>query len=252
MTLKSLYNLFLSHKESEFIMKEYNAILLYRFIRKHPIKRILDLGTGIGLSATVCALALKDKGETDYHIDSVEQFDKCIKVANEIIPIELKEHITIHKSETKVWQHPKIPYQFFSNYATIPEGDYQLMINDGPSFFMLGEDFIDLPNGTITEHLDRIKPGTFIVWDGRTPALKLLERYFPDNFEVYRHNQRGDDFNILRRLDNPPIFKDDRLKEIKETTNFFKGLYEKDTFTTNGQTPSRENEALNSGASETL
>src|SRR3990167_626340 len=172
LTLKALYNLFSSHKEGGYILQEYNAILLYRFIRKHPIKRILDLGTGIGLSAAVCALALKDKNETqpmfmanpDYHIDSVEQFDKCIKIANELIPEEFKPYITIHKSEAKVWQHSQIPYQFFSNYTTLPEGDYDLIINDGPCFWRDGETLIDLPNGTITEMLmeDKIKAGAFI------------------------------------------------------------------------------------------
>ena len=149
MKIESLYKLFKSHPESNYIMEYQNVVLLYKFIKNNPIKRILDLGTGLGLSASVCALALKDKGETDYHIDSLEQFDKCIKIADKLIPLELKEHITIHKSETKVWQHPKIPYQFFSNYETLPEGDYDLIINDGPCFWLEGDTFVDLPNGTI-------------------------------------------------------------------------------------------------------
>jgi|SRR3990167_348776 len=139
MNLKNLYQLFLSHPENAYLMKYHNVLLLYKFIRNHPIKRVLDLGTGLGLSAAVCALAFKDKGEADYHIDSVEQFDKCIKLANELIPQELKEHITIHKSEVKVWQHPKIPYQFFSNYAALPEQPkegWDLIIQDGPCFWL--------------------------------------------------------------------------------------------------------------------
>jgi len=221
--------------------------LLYNFLKKHPIKRVLDLGTGISLSASVCALALKDKGE-EGHIDTVEQFDKCIKLAEELIPEELKPYITIHKSDVKVWQHPQIPYQFFSNYTTIPEGDYDLIINDGPPYFMEGETFVDLPNGTITEMMDRIKPGTFVAWDGRIQALQLLERYFADNFEIYRVAQRGDDFNILRRLDTPPTFRDDRLLGIKDT-GYFKGLYEKDTTTStpNLQTPQSEDAITNTG-----
>ena len=249
MKIESLYKLFKSHPESNYIMEYQNVVLLYKFIKNNPIKRILDLGTGLGLSASVCALALKDKGETDYHIDSLEQFDKCIKIADKLIPLELKEHITIHKSETKVWQHPKIPYQFFSNYETLPEGDYDLIINDGPCFWLEGDTFVDLPNGTITEIMDRIKPGTFIAWDGRIHALQLLERYFADNFELYRSNQRGDDFNVLRRLDTPQNFRDDRLKGIKDTSTFFKGLYEKETIAPlDGSTAQSEDATANQGA----
>jgi len=87
---------------------------------------------------------------------------------------------------------------------------------------------IDLPNGTITEIMDKIKPGTFVAWDGRIQALGLLERFCADNFELYRVNQRGDDFNVLRRLNTSPNFRDDRLQKIKEESTFFKGLYEKD------------------------
>jgi len=229
-------------------MKYYNALLLYKFIRNRPIKRVLDLGTGLGLSTAVCALAFQDKGETDYHIDSIEQFDKCIKLANELIPKELMEHITIHKSEVKVWQHSKLPYQYFSNYETLPKGDYDLIINDGPSFYLQGEHLVDLPNGTITEMLDKIKPGTFIAWDGRIQAVSILERYFADNFELYRANQRGDDFNVIRRLDTPITFRDDKLVGLKETTTFFKDN-EKETITppVDGSSAPSEDATLNQG-----
>ena len=226
MELKTLYKLFKTHKEGSYVMESQNAVLLYQFVRKHPIKRVLDLGTGIGLSSAVCALAFLDKGEKEGHIDTVEQFDKCINLANELIPEELKPYITIHKSDVKVWQHSQIPHQFFSNYTALPEGDYDLIINDGPPYFMQNDVFVDLPNGTITENLDKIKAGTFVAWDGRLLALQLLERYFADNFEIYRTNQRGDDFNILRRLDTT-TFRDDRLKIITDT-GYFNGLYEKD------------------------
>jgi SAM-dependent methyltransferase len=247
MNLKQLYKLFDSHPENKYLMKYYNALLLYKFIKHHPIKRVLDLGTGLGLSAAVCALAFKDKGETDYHIDSVEQFDKCIKLANELIPKELTEHTTIHRSEVKVWQHPQIPYQFFSNYETLPEGDYDLIINDGPCFYMDEDIFIDLPNGTITEIMDRIKPGTFVAWDGRIHALNILERFCADNFELYRVNQRGDDLNILRRLDTPPTFRDD-----KEDTTFFKDNEKETMYPTDRQTTPSKDETSNTGASKTL
>lgn len=230
MNLKNLHDLFRNHPEGTWVMQPQNAQLLYRFVKNHPIKRILDLGCGIGLSSAICALAMKDKGKTEYHIDSVEQFDKCIKIAKDLIPEELQEHLTIHKSNTKVWSYEGIPYQFFSNYETLPEGDYDLIINDGPSFWAEGDKLIDLPNGTITEMLlqGRIKPGTFVIWDGRESMLMFLERFFGSEersesvFELYRANQRGDDFNIIRRLDTPVVCRDYKLKLMREQTSFFK------------------------------
>lgn len=209
-------------------MQYYNAVLLYDFVKKHNIKKVLDLGTGIGLSAAICALALKEKGE-DYQIDSLEQFDKCIKIAKDLIPQELQEHITIHKSNTKVWSYEGIPYQNFSNFETIPEGEFDLIINDGPTHWMDGNSFIDLPNGTVTEMLvnGRIKPGAFVVWDGRQSMLAILERYFGSEepsesaFELYRPAQRTDDLNILRRLDTPVVCRDYKLFLMKRDTTFF-------------------------------
>lgn len=217
MKLESLYKIFAKGKDGYWIMEPANANLIYNFIKKHPIKRVLDLGTGIGTSAAVIALALKDKGETDYHIDSVEQFDKCVKLANKLIPEELKEHLTIHKSEAEVWQTPNIPYQYFSTYETLPEGDWDLIVNDGPGPFMVDGHHIDVPNGTITKLLEqgKIKSGAFVAWDGRLHMLKVLERYYSQNFFLYRPAQRGDDLNILERKDNPLTFFDDKLEELR-------------------------------------
>ena len=71
MQLQSLFNYFKSHPESSWLMEPQNCQKLYEFVMKHPIKNVLDLGTGIGLSASVVALALKDKGEKDFRIDSL-------------------------------------------------------------------------------------------------------------------------------------------------------------------------------------
>ena len=118
--IKNLYKLFKEHKEGRWIMETPNVESLYVLIKSYPIKRVLDLGTGIGCSAAIIAQTLLDKGETDFHIDSVEQFDKCIKIANELIPLELKKYITIHKSNALLWMTEKIPYETFSIFETLP------------------------------------------------------------------------------------------------------------------------------------
>jgi len=210
MNLKNLYNSFAQHPEGNWIMQPRNAQLLYQFVKQYPIKKVLDLGTGIGCSASIIALALKEKGETDFHIDSVEQSDKCIKLANELIPEELLKYITIHKSNVVVWQTEKIPYVNLSVFDKLPEEDYDLILNDGPGPFMQDDHFIDLPNGTIHQLLleDKLKSGTYVVFDGRILSLRSLERYFGDNFYLHPGVDPRGELNIIERKNNPVQFKD--------------------------------------------
>ena len=225
--IKNLYKLFKEHKEGRWIMETPNVESLYVLIKSYPIKRVLDLGTGIGCSAAIIAQTLLDKGETDFHIDSVEQFDKCIKIANELIPLELKKYITIHKSNALLWTTEKIPYETFSIFETLPEGDYDLILNDGPAPWQEGENYIELPNATILKMLleDKLKPGTLIAFDGRISSIATLERYFQDNFKLVMPT-KNTDFNVIRRQDNLVLFYDQRLKVMRDST-YFKD-YEKD------------------------
>lgn len=231
MKIEALYKHFNSHPESKWIMEEPNANSLCQFVKEYPIKRVLDLGTGIGCSAALIAQTLIDKGETDFHIDSVEQFDKCIKIANELIPPELKEHITIHKSNAVLWTTDKIPYETFSIFETFPEGDYDLILNDGPAPWAEGENYIELPNATILKMLleDKLKPGTLIAYDGRISSIMTLERYFQDNFKLVKPT-KNTDFNVIRRQNNSVLFCDQRLKAMQNST-YFKD-HEKETLPT--------------------
>lgn len=216
LTLNTLYKHFIQHPEANWIMKPANGRALYDFISQTPnIKRVLDLGTGIGLSPAIAALALLNKGEKDFHVDTIEQYDKCITIANEVIPEELKKYITIHKSETEVWETDYMPYQSLSNFKKIPGWDYDLIINDGPGPWRSedGLKYIELPNGTIHRALieDKLKPNTYIAYDGRVSSLGLLERYFSGNFYLIKPASQGNNLNIIQRKDNPFKFQDERL-----------------------------------------
>jgi len=222
MKLEELYKLFSSHKEGRWTINAMLAKRLYSFIQETKVENILELGTGIGGGTALMSLSLKEKGQS-CKITSMEQYDKCIKLANELIPEELKENITIHKSEVEVWKNDKIPYQYFSVYKEIPEGDYDLIVADGPASWKDGENYIDLPNGDVMRLLlaGRVKPRTKIIWDKRIPALRLLERFYGDNFFLVEYNTRGG-WHILEKKDEPLKFEDAQLKVLTEQTTFFK------------------------------
>lgn len=120
-------------------MKERNVHVLYDFVKKNDFKRILDLGTGIGLSAATIALALKNNESNDFEIHTVEQNEKCYKIAQKIMPEELKMNIQFHHIKATIWMNPDIPFQSFSIYEYLPEGEYDLIINDGSGPFLMSE-----------------------------------------------------------------------------------------------------------------
>ena len=95
---------------------------------------------------------------------------------------------------------------------------------------------------------NKLKTGTYIAWDGRTQALRLLERYYADNFYLARPAQRNDDFNILERKEGLVSFKDEKLENMK-LSNYFN---EKDLPTTNGAPSQGEDATTNTGTPKTL
>jgi hypothetical protein len=221
LNIKNLYQYFSTHPEGAWVMNWQNAFELYKFIKSHDVHKVLDLGTGIGLSASVMALAFSEKGEKDFHIDSVEQFEKCIKLADELIPEPLRANISLHKANPIVWETEQIPYTSFSIHDKLPEGDYDLIINDGPGPFLEDGKYIDLPNGTIHKLLleGKIKSGTFIVYDGRLTSLRLIERYFGHNFYLHPRTTKGD-FNVIERKDNLVECLDDKLPAMEQMGYF--------------------------------
>lgn len=225
MTLQNLYKYYHSHPESKWIMSWENTQLLYKFVREHPVKKILTLGTGIGLSDAVIALALKDKNEPqidsiNHQIDTLEPFEKCFKLAQELMPEKLKINIKFHRIDPIVWNTDKIAYQNFANFKEIPDNDYEMILVDGPGHWLTEDGhYLELPNGDVMKMLieGKLKPNTYIVWDGRIQALKTLERYFSDNF--YLIPEKGD-FNVIQRKDNSTVFSDTKKETMKEAGYF--------------------------------
>jgi len=221
LNIKTLYNYYADHPESTWIMQPDAAPHLYSFIKKNNFTKILDLGTGIGCTAAIIALAFEEKGTKDYEIHTLEQYDKCRKIAEEIIPKPLKKNVTFYTSEAVVWDMEDIPYRNFLTYKEIPEGDFDLILVDGPGDFIENKRCIDLPSGDVLKmHTEgKIKPGTNIAWDGRIGSLQIIEKFFSDNFYLIP-TAANSDFNIIERKEGKVSFQDERYKVMKKRGYF--------------------------------
>ena len=83
-TLGKLYSIFQNSPEGYWILNKENALTLYKLVHQIQPKNILDLGSGIGASTSVLALAAHE-GKTT----GVEQFKKCIDIAEKLVPEHL-------------------------------------------------------------------------------------------------------------------------------------------------------------------
>lgn len=246
--LRDLYNSFTKSPEAAWIMTFPNAVDLYNFITQCPIKKVLGLGTGIGLSDAIIALAWKNKGEKEAKLITVEQYDKCIRLAKELIPKELQTYIEFFKSEPTVWANDKLPYLYFSVYKELPsiEGGFDLIINDGPSPFVDAKGYyVDIPNGTIHKLTleDQIKPGSYVIYDGRVSSINLLERYFDKCYYICTVPKLGSDFFLLERKSSPVEVLDVKYEAMKNQTIYFKNHEEqKNIVSSDKQSPSGKTE----------
>lgn len=220
-TLQSIYNLFGQDSNGYWIMHPQNAKRLYNLIKQNPkIKTILDLGTGIGCSASIAALALMDS-ERKGHVHTMEQFAHVKERAEQVVPEELKAYITFHQSDVVPMAHPEIPYQFFSTYKKLPAKKWDLIIVDGPGPFEEDGKYVDLANGDVLKLLaeGKMAPGVQVAFDGRRNALATLERYYADCFYLALPGGNTD-FNVLERKDVEPVLRDVKHENMKNIGYF--------------------------------
>jgi len=220
-SLKTLYDYYVQRPESKWSLNPLTARYINKFVKENKIKKVLDLGTGIGCSAAITAYTLLDKGVEDFEIHTVEQNEKIYKIAQEIMPEKFKKYVKFYLSEPIVWETEKIPYQYFSIFKELPEIDFDFVFVDGTGPFLLENNLIDLPNGDVMKLFleNKIKAGTLIAWDKRLKSIRFLERYFADNFYL-TFQEQDIDFNVLERKEGEVIFRDDELKNFQQEGYF--------------------------------
>lgn len=218
-SLKALYASYAQHPEGRWILKPDSAQVIYSFIKKNDVKNVLELGSGIGLSTAIISLALKEK-KVDHRIVTVEQFEKCHKLAQELMPEELRQGVEFKLSEPVVWEHPEIAATPLSIFKELPEGEFDLIIVDGPGPWRDEKGrLIEVPNGDVLKlHSEgKLKSGTKVYFDGRLAALGILERFYGDNFYLLEEASKR---NVLERKDNPLKLEDYRIEHYLKSGYF--------------------------------
>jgi len=178
--------------EAYWILSLDDAIALDTIIKKHHVKKVLELGGGIGGGTLGMAWSLPPEGTIDY----VEQVRQCVARAKELIPKEYQKKIRFHHSKTKLTE----PFRYHTaiSYAELPQGreeEYDMVVIDGPSFHVENGEFVTtLPRGDIFTLLPKLKDGAVIYIDGSAPTVKLLKRFYSHCLEKHSRYfiKRGD------------------------------------------------------------
>ena len=97
---KLLYQYFAAHDESLHIVSELDAAILYNLVLKYKPKNCIDLGSGLGTSAAMVAMAMEHNNFG--HVQSFEQLKWMADEANKIIEEKKISRVSIKYTECVV------------------------------------------------------------------------------------------------------------------------------------------------------
>ena len=169
MNTKELYQTFADHEEGQWIISLEDAETLDTILSKLRPKSILELGGGIGAATAV----LSKHGK----VESVEQYQKCIDVAKELIPEERQKNITFNLPPTMAWETKEIPFNYFNCYQQLPRGEWDFVFLDGPGPFWYEGALVELPNGDVFTFMKDMKSNSLLMIDGRATTAYMILIY---------------------------------------------------------------------------
>lgn len=215
--IKQLWQKFASHKESKWIISLDDAYNLARFVIENKPKRILDLGTGIGVSA-----AILKKTAPEAEVISIEQFPKCVDIAKELLTSE-NLNVDVRQSDPEVFRVDGVQ-QEMAGYKALPDGNWDMVIIDGPGPFLHNGQLINSATvacGDIFKVINNVNPNGIVYIDGRENTVNMIQRYLQPYLQgVYK----GAKFTVFQRtkqkLEGPLV---DGLLEVLRKDNYING-----------------------------
>lgn len=207
--LYEIYRTMRRSPEAGWTVGEDDVLRLYRLVLSRQPRRVLEFGTGIGLSTAAMALALTHAGPASPaggrggRITTLEQNARCIEIARSLIPADLAGLIEFVHADAKIFQIPEISnWQWFCGYAWNPPAGavYDFVLIDGPSGWVEGDELISLDHGDVFRLLRHMAPGATIYVDGRRQTAKKLKRYLSRHLALV---EQGSEYTIFRRTEEP-------------------------------------------------
>lgn len=183
-------------------------------IKQYKPKCILDLGTGIGGSAA-CMAGASGGGVV---IHTVEQSEKCIRIAKELIPQEFQNQIIFYRSDIGIVEFPEIPFRHFIQYKNLPQGQWDFIVIDGPWLKFENNKLIDLPASDIMTIFPKLKTGCLIYLDGRRELRSIMQRHYVSYLDIL---EKDDRFIFWKRNSKPFRGLDDALFEKIKAYGYF-------------------------------
>ena len=134
--------------------------------------------------------------EKKFHIFSLEESSKFLKITKKRIPRFISDHVTLIKSKINVVKYQN---KFATTYSMIPDISPDFIYLDGPSTFIKkrykGFSFNNIsrfPMSSDLLHFEYfLEPGTFLLVDGRTANARFLKDHFKRKWKYY-HDRKGD------------------------------------------------------------
>lgn len=221
-----LYKIFTSSPEGRWIIGRDDVARIYRLIRRQYKKyekiNILELGTGIGAATATMAKAIEDAGGNGL-ITTIEQKDKCLGLARELVPRRYQKFISFKKSEPIIFRHPKIPYRFFSGFRELPGGRYDFLLIDGPSYWIENGELVDtaeVANGDFMYLLDNLDHGALVYIDGRRNTKKVIDRFFNKFLKPIEEDKDYAVFARTNREYKEELIENRQLEKLKQQGYF--------------------------------
>ena len=134
--------------------------------------------------------------EKKFHIFSLDESSKFLKITKKRIPRFISDHVTLIKSKINVVKYQN---KFATTYSMIPDISPDFIYLDGPSTFTKkrykGFSFNNIsrfPMSSDLLHFEYfLEPGTFLLVDGRTANARFLKDHFKRKWKYY-HDRKGD------------------------------------------------------------
>ena len=134
--------------------------------------------------------------EKKFHVFSLDESSKFLKITKKRIPQMLTKHITLTQSKVKIIEYQN---KFATIYSKMPDASPDLIYLDGPSTYLKkrlkGFSFNNISRFPMSADILYIEyflePGTFIIVDGRTANARFLKDHLKRKWKYY-HDRPGD------------------------------------------------------------